>query len=64
MIPDYQSLLRPVLACAERGPRKVSDVVEEISDTLGLSAQERRQMLPSGRQTTIANRVHWARSYL
>lgn len=64
MIPDYQSLMRPVLACAERGPRKVSDVVEEISDTLGLSEQERRQMLPSGRQTTIANRVHWARSYL
>jgi restriction system protein len=64
MIPDYQSLMRPVLECAKNEPRKISDVVEEISDRLGLSAEERQQMLPSGKQTTITNRVHWARSYM
>lgn len=64
MIPDYQSLMRPVLECAKNEPRKISDVVDEISDLLGLSEEDRQQMLPSGQQTTIANRVHWARSYL
>jgi restriction system protein len=64
MIPDYQSLMRPVLECARQEPRKISDVVEEISDRLQLSEQERKQMLPSGKQTTIANRIHWSRSYL
>jgi restriction system protein len=64
MIPDYQSLMRPVLECARNEPRKISDVVEEISDRLELSEEERRQMLPSGKQTTITNRVHWARSYM
>jgi restriction system protein len=64
MIPDYQSLMRPVLGCARKEPRKISDVVEEISVRLKLSEEERRQMLPSGKQTTIANRIHWARSYL
>ncbi|MBY8976863.1 restriction endonuclease [Rhodobacteraceae bacterium NNCM2] len=64
MIPDYQSLMRPVLKCARNEPRKISDVVEEISDHLGLSLEERQQMLPSGKQTTIANRVHWAKSYM
>lgn len=64
MIPDYQSLMRPVLECARSQPRKISDVVEEISDRLELSVEERQQMLPSGKQTTIANRVHWARSYM
>ena len=64
MIPDYQSLMRPVLECARGGPRKISDVVEEISDRLDLSEDERQQMLPSGKQTTITNRVHWARSYM
>ncbi|GGM05203.1 restriction endonuclease [Pseudooceanicola nanhaiensis] len=64
MIPDYQSLMRPVLECARNEPRKISDVVEEISDRLELTEQERQQMLPSGKQTTIANRVHWARSYM
>ena len=64
MIPDYQSLMRPVLECAKNEPRKISDVVDEISDLLGLSEEDRQQMLPSGQQTTIANRVHWALSYL
>lgn len=64
MIPDYQSLMRPVLECAKNEPRKISDVVEEISEHLELSEEERQQMLPSGKQTTIANRVHWARSYM
>ncbi|WP_199823836.1 winged helix-turn-helix domain-containing protein [Labrenzia sp. OB1] len=64
MIPDYQSLMRPVLECARNEPRKISDVVEEISDRLALNEEERQQMLPSGKQTTIANRVHWARSYM
>lgn len=64
MIPDYQSLMRPVLECARNGPRKISEVVEEISSNLALSAEEREQMLPSGKQTTIANRIHWARSYM
>lgn len=49
---------------AETGPRKISEVVEEISNSLGLSADERAEMLQSGKQTVIANRVHWARTYL
>lgn len=64
MIPDYQSLMRPVLECARNEPRKISDVVEEISSNLALSVEDRHQMLPSGKQTTIANRIHWARSYM
>ncbi|KUJ79946.1 restriction endonuclease [Ruegeria profundi] len=64
MIPDYQSLMRPVLECARVKPRNISDVVEEVSDKLGLTQEERDQLLPSGTQTTIRNRVHWARSYM
>lgn len=64
MIPDYQSLMRPVLDCARNGPRKMTDVVEEIADQLRLTDEERSQLLPSGKQTKIANRVHWARSYM
>lgn len=64
MIPDYQSLMRPVLECARNEARKISDVVEEIADRLDLSEEERQQMLPSGKQTTITNRIHWSRSYM
>jgi len=64
MIPDYQSLMRPILECARDEPRKISNLVKEISNRLKLSEEERQRMLPSGKQTKIANRVHWARSFM
>lgn len=64
MIPDYQTLMRPVLSSARDGPRKISDVVDEMSDLYNLTSEERLELLPSGKQTKIANRTHWARSYM
>jgi restriction system protein len=63
-IPSYQQLMNRVLKSASQGPRKIAEVVEEISDDLDLSDADRSRLLPSGKQTVIANRVHWARSYL
>lgn len=64
MIPDYQTLMRPVLECAANGETRIGDAVDQLAETFGLSADDRAQMLPSGRQTTFANRVHWAKTYL
>lgn len=61
-MPTYQDLMRPVLNAASASPRKISDVVEELS--VNLSDEQRERLLPSGKQTVIRNRVHWARSYL
>jgi restriction system protein len=63
-IPDYQSLMLPVLTAAAKGERRVPEVAEEIADDLGLSIEEREQMLPSGRQRLLHNRVHWAKFYM
>jgi restriction system protein len=64
MIPDYQTLMRPVLECPADGETKIGDAVEQIAERLGLSADDRAQMLLSGKQTMFANRVHWAKTYL
>jgi restriction system protein len=64
MIPDYQRLMRPVLACAAQGETRISDVVERLADELALTAEERAELLPSGKQTRFANRVNWAKAYL
>ena len=64
MIPDYQTLMRPVLACASAGETKIGDAVEQLADKLGLTPDERAQLLPSGKQAMFANRVHWAKTYL
>lgn len=64
MIPDYQTLMRPVLECAADGEARISDVVEQLAHHFQLSEEERNELLPSGKQTRFANRVHWAKSYL
>jgi restriction system protein len=64
MIPDYQSLMRPVLEHAARGEVRIADLIGTISVELGLSEAERAELLPSGKQTIIANRIHWAKTYL
>ena len=63
-VPDYQSLMLPVLKKSAAGEVRIRDVVDELSNDLGLTSEERSELLPSGRQTTFANRVHWAKTYL
>ena len=64
-IPDYQTLMLPVLRlAAEGGERRVGEVAEAIADELGLDPTEREEMLPSGRQRMLHNRIHWAKFYM
>lgn len=63
-IPDYQTLMLPVLQLANEGEQRVADVVDLLADRLGLSEEERQRLLPSGRQRVLHNRIHWARFYL
>jgi restriction system protein len=63
-IPDFQSLMLPVLKESAAGEVRISEVVTELGVKLGLSEAELSELLPSGKQTTFANRVNWAKSYL
>jgi restriction system protein len=63
-IPDYQSLMLPVLVASAKGEVRIGPVAEELANQLGLSTEERSELLPSGKQTVITNRVHWAKLYL
>jgi restriction system protein len=63
-IPDFQSLMLPVLREAASGEVRISEVVAVLGSKLALSEVELSELLPSGKQTTFANRVNWAKSYL
>lgn len=63
-IPDYQTLMLPVLRSAQDGEVKISDVISKLADELHLTEEERTVLMPSGRITLFANRVHWAKTYL
>ena len=56
----------PVLrVAAEKNEEvRISDVIAKLAEDFALTSDELSQLLPSGRQTTFSNRVHWAKSYL
>jgi restriction system protein len=64
-IPDYETLMLPVLKeAASSGELAIRDCTSRLADEFNLTDAERQELLPSGKQTTFANRVHWARTYL
>lgn len=64
-IPDYQSLMMPVMQFASDGQEhSCREAAEYLASTCRLSDAERHQMLPSGVQTVFENRVGWAITYL
>lgn len=64
-IPDFQSVMRPVLATVQNGmPMPLNEVRERVAEQFQLTEEERKERLPSGHQTVINNRVGWARTYL
>ncbi|MEO8713409.1 MAG: restriction endonuclease [Acetobacteraceae bacterium] len=54
----------PILRRLGERAMATGEMVEAMAEQHHLTEQERRALLPSGRQRTIANRVHWAVAYL
>ncbi len=63
-LPDYQTLMLPVLKHAANGQTRVPDVADKIAEELGLSVEQRDILLPSGRQRVLHNRIHWSKFYM
>lgn len=64
-IPDYQSIMLPLLEFAGDGQEhSLRETIEALADRFELTREERTQLLPSGQQATFDNRVGWARTYL
>ena len=64
-IPDYQTLMLPLLRLAgDGGEHRFRDAVEYLAAQFGLTDAERGELLPSGTAPIFDNRVGWARTYL
>lgn len=66
VVPDYQSLMLPLLQYAGICDSEVTTngAVEVLSQQLNLTEEDLREMLPSGTQSTFVNRVGWAATYM
>jgi restriction system protein len=64
-VPDFQSWFLPLLRRLADGEiHKMSDLYEDLADDMKLTAEERAEVLPSGKKFTYRNRIGWARTYL
>ena len=64
-VPDFQSLMLPTLqALADGSDVSVTALRARVATAEGLTEDDTREMLPSGRQTMFSNRVAWALSHM
>ncbi|MCX5770057.1 MAG: restriction endonuclease [Candidatus Hydrogenedentes bacterium] len=65
-VPDYQSLMLPLLKYAGERNGEISngEAVEALAGEFKLSEADLKEMLPSGMQSTMFNRVGWAATYM
>jgi restriction system protein len=62
-IPDFQTLMRPVLEVLSLSSPEAlpsTEIRVRVALALTVTVEDQQQLLPSGRQTTFSNRVAWA----
>lgn len=64
-IPDYQTLMRPVLAYLGDGQTAhIRDIRAGVVDEFAFSDGDVAELLPSGRTRVVDSRIGWAMTYL
>lgn len=65
-IPKYEDLMLPILRLVASAGKEtnVPEMLPALAREFSLSQDELEQRLASGRQTILANRCHWAQTYL
>jgi restriction system protein len=65
MIPDYQTIMLPLLELVSDGQEhNYRNMVEQLAIHFNITPEERRELLASGSQPVFDNRVGWAKTYL
>lgn len=65
MIPKYNEMYRKVLEVLNTHKElKLIDLVEEVSNLLNLSEEDRNETLDNDKQTVVYCRLVWTKTYL
>jgi restriction system protein len=65
MIPDFQSMMLPLLQAISDGNDHTNrEVADTLTKMLELTEADRERMLPSGQQTLYVNRLAWVKAHL
>ncbi|WP_420643101.1 restriction endonuclease [Candidatus Leptofilum sp.] len=64
-IPDFQTIMLPLVQFASDGKEhSLREAIDNLASYFQLTKEERKELLPSGRQARFDNRVGWSRTHL
>ena len=64
-VPDFQTLMRPVLSAVEEGGSQSNrEVIDRLAADLRLEPVDRDELIPSGQKRRFDSNVTWAITYL
>lgn len=64
-IPDFQSVMLPLLRfCGDGNEHTNQEALDAIAREFALTEKEQKELLPSGQQSVINNRVAWAKAHM
>lgn len=65
-LPSYREFIHPLLRylAQHTDGARITDAFEAVADVVGVTAEERKQLLPSGAQEIYKNRIGWAHDRL
>jgi len=64
-VPDFQTIMLPLLVLMGDGAEhSLAEVIDVLGDRMGLSAEDKKELLPSESDVKFDNRVRWAAFYL
>ncbi|GAB4111962.1 MAG: restriction endonuclease [Candidatus Caldatribacteriota bacterium] len=65
MIPKFDEIMLPLLKMlGDDKEHQIRECIDRLSQKFQLTDEEKRELLPSGKQPIFNNRVGWARTYL
>lgn len=64
-IPDFQSIMLPLMEIAvDKSIHLFRDVINQLIEHFELTEEEKKELLPSGKQPVFENRTSWAKTHL
>lgn len=65
-VPDYQTLMLPLLKLVSEkdGETSIGAMIDGVAAEFKLSDEDRSALTPAGGQSLLANRLHWAKTYM
>jgi restriction system protein len=64
-IPDFQAIMLPFMKiAADKNIHLFRDVTNQLIEQFKLTEEERKELLPSGKQPIFENRTGWAKTHL